>query len=136
MYFAPKVNNFNFHHFLPIFYFSGNWKKGQRDGYGVEESYRKLDCKDAWLTTVLDGCWKEDKFHGWGRMLEFDEIDELLGLASGVEGNLRYEGTWLDNCRDGVGIAIYPNGDKFEGKNHSKGIIQHFERSEIRLHFD
>ena len=49
-------------------------------------------------------------------MLEFDEIDELLGLASGVEGNLRYEGTWLDNCRDGVGIAIYPNGDKFEGK--------------------
>ena len=121
---------------MPFFYFSGNWKKGQRDGYGVEESYRKLDCKDAWLTTVLDGCWKEDKFHGWGRMLEFDEIDELLGLASGVEGNLRYEGTWLDNCRDGVGIAIYPNGDKFEGKNYSKGLIQHFERSELRLHFD
>ena len=48
-------------------------------------------------------------------MLEFDEIDELLGLASGLEGNLRYEGTWLDNLRDGVGIAIYPNGDKFEG---------------------
>ena len=51
-------------------------------------------------------------------MLEFDEIDELLGLASGVDGNLRYEGTWLDNLRDGVGIALYPNGDKFEG-NHS-----------------
>ena len=48
-------------------------------------------------------------------MLEFDEIDELLGLASGVDGNLRYEGTWLDNLRDGVGIALYPNGDKFEG---------------------
>ena len=69
-------------------------------------------------------------------MLEFDENDELLGLASGVEGNLRYEGTWLDNCRDGVGIAIYPNGDKFEGKNYSKGLIQHFERSELRLHFE
>ena len=123
---------------MPFFYFSGNWKKGQRDGYGVEESYRKLDCKDAWLTTVLDGCWKEDKFHGWGRMLEFDEIDELLGLASGVEGNLRYEGTWLDNCRDGVGIAIYPNGDKFEGKkckNHRKSLIQHCERSEQPFHF-
>ena len=74
-----------------------------------------MKSKDAWLTTVLDGCWKEDKFHGWGRMLEFDEMDELLGLASGLEGNLRYEGTWLDNLRDGVGIAIYPNGDKFEG---------------------
>ena len=26
-----------------------------------------------------------------------------------------HEGTWLDNLRDGVGIAIYPNGDRFEG---------------------
>ena len=26
-----------------------------------------------------------------------------------------YVGTWLDNLRDGVGIAIYPNGDRFEG---------------------
>ena len=34
---------------------------------------------------------------------------------SGIESNLRYEGTWLDNLRDGVGIAIYPNGDRFEG---------------------
>ena len=42
--------------------------------------------------TVLDGSWKQDKFHGWGRMLEFEEIDELLGLASGIESNLRYEG--------------------------------------------
>ena len=25
-------------------------------------------------------------------MLEFEEIDELLGLASGIESNLRYEG--------------------------------------------
>ena len=25
-------------------------------------------------------------------MLEFEEIDELLGLASGMESNLRYEG--------------------------------------------
>ena len=26
-----------------------------------------------------------------------------------------FVGTWLDNLRDGVGIAIYPNGDRFEG---------------------
>ena len=24
-------------------------------------------------------------------------------------------GTWLDNLQDGVGIAIYSNGDRFEG---------------------
>ena len=57
----------------------------------MQESYGKLSNRDAWLTTVLDGCWKEDKFHGWGRLLEYEEMDELLGLASGVEGNLRYE---------------------------------------------
>jgi len=96
--------------------YAGNWKRGKRDGYGVQESYGKLaGGGDGWLTTVLDGSWKQDKFHGWGRMLEFEEIDELLGLASGIESNLRYEGTWLDNLRDGVGIAIYPNGDRFEG---------------------
>ena len=74
-------------------YYVGNWKRGTRDGYGVQESYGKLaGGGDGWLTTVLDGSWKQDKFHGWGRMLEFEEIDELLGLASGIESNLRYEG--------------------------------------------
>ena len=74
-------------------YYVGNWKRGKRDGYGVQESYGKLaGGGDGWLTTVLDGSWKQDKFHGWGRMLEFEEIDELLGLASGIESNLRYEG--------------------------------------------
>ena len=144
---------------LYVYYYVGNWKRGRRDGYGVQESYGKLaGGGDAWLTrghslttwikfypflttyppfswhlwtfyiltslcsrgkewtfyrvffgpptyppqlvprsywmtlTVLDGSWKQDKFHGWGRMLEFEEIDELLGLASGIESNLRYEG--------------------------------------------
>ena len=65
-----------------MFYYVGNWKRSKRDGYGVQESYGKLGGGgDAWLTTVLDGSWKEDKFHGWGRLLEFKEMDELLGLA-------------------------------------------------------
>ena len=57
---------------------SGNWKNGKRHGYGVQESYGKLS-NGVGITTVLDGCWKENKFHGWGRMLEFEELDELLG---------------------------------------------------------
>ena len=57
----------------------------------MQESFNKVKNCDAWITTVLDGHWKEDQFHGWGRMFEYQELDELLGLASGVDGNLRYE---------------------------------------------
>ena len=41
---------------------------------------------------ILERIWEIRMFHGLGRMLEFEEIDELLGLASGIESNLRYEG--------------------------------------------
>ena len=44
-----------------------------------------------------------------------NKLRHLWMSPSGIESNLRYEGTWLDNLRDGVGIAIYPNGDRFEG---------------------
>lgn len=66
---------------------------GQREGYGTQETWSKINRGQSmtWLTTVHDGCWKEDKFHGWGRLLEFQEVDELIGIASGIDGNLRYE---------------------------------------------
>ena len=41
---------------------------------------------------ILERIWEIRMFHGLGRMLEFEEIDELLGLASGIESNLCYEG--------------------------------------------
>ena len=96
-------------------YYVGNWKRGKRDGYGVQESYGKLaGGGDGWLTTVLDGSWKQDKFHGWGRMLEFEEIDELLGLASGIESNLRYEGKvyWVNRflVLETIGVFIGKEG--------------------------
>ena len=45
------------------------------------------------LITIHDGCWKEDKFHGWGRLYQFTELEEMLGYSSGVDDNLCYEGT-------------------------------------------
>ena len=66
--------------------FTGNWKHGYKDGYGVQESYSltqksgKLMRDQYLITTVLDGSWKEGKFHGWGRLLVFEELDELLGI--------------------------------------------------------
>ena len=45
------------------------------------------------LITIHDGCWKDDKFHGWGRLFQYTELEEMLGYASGVDDNLCYEGS-------------------------------------------
>ena len=37
------------------------------------------------LITIHDGCWKDDKFHGWGRLFQYTELEEMLGYASGVD---------------------------------------------------
>ena len=39
-------------------------------------------------------------------------------------------GTWLDNLQDGVGIAIYSNGDRFEGvwrEGQGAGGVQDYQ---------
>ena len=45
---------------------TGEWKQGKRDGYGRQETYTQCNNdNDMILITIHDGCWKEDKFHGW-----------------------------------------------------------------------
>jgi hypothetical protein len=59
----------------------------KQDGYGVHETFQLSG--NQITTIVKDGCWKDNQFHGWGRLLEFGEVDELLGVASGVDMHLR-----------------------------------------------
>ena len=105
--------------------FLGEWKDDRREGFGTEETFDY----ERKLILVLEGCWKDDLFHGWGRKLELELAKELKtskftnssgdlkSSSQGISSSLKYEGSWLNGIRDGVGISLYENGDYFEGTN-------------------
>lgn len=93
--------------------YTGDWKNSKRDGFGVQENYDRDDESGTIVTTVMEGCWKDNLFHGWGRLYKIDDTDPKVRDTG--SDSLCYEGNWLEGARDGVGLAIFPNGDKFEG---------------------
>ena len=53
------------------------------------------------------GEFKDNKFNGHGKYYH---------LAEGPLKGYKYEGKWLNNKRHGLGIVIWPNGNKYIGE--------------------
>ena len=72
--------------------YSGQWKNGMRDGYGIQ----------SWVdSSKYEGDWREDKANGFGKLIHAD-------------GDI-YEGDWLNDKANGKGIYIHANGARYEG---------------------
>lgn len=82
--------------------YEGNWKNGQRNGYGV---YREKDYR-------YEGNWKNNNYNGYGR--QFWPTEKRSTWSSQFEGN------FVDGQRHGVG-TWYFNDHIYRKNNFNKG---------------
>ena len=82
--------------------YEGNWKNGQRNGYGV---YREKDYR-------YEGNWKNNNYNGYGR--QFWPTEKRSTWSSQFEGN------FVDGQRHGVG-TWYFNNHTYRKNNFNKG---------------
>ena len=107
--------------------------EGERCAAGLRNGKGRLA-----LTSVYEGCWKNDKRDGIGfqKWTNGDQYDghwvqnkrEGKGVYKYAGGN-SYEGDWKDDNRDGKGIQKHLNGDIYDGEvqqgeMHGKGMYK------------
>ncbi|KAK1937928.1 EIN3-binding F-box protein 1 [Phytophthora citrophthora] len=128
----------------------GEWKDGQRHGYGIErmdngelfEGYWAHDCHNGPGELVLsdgsryDGVFRRGLWHGHGvrTLANGDRIsgefcDGFLDGPGAVEfaDGRHYAGAMRRTRRHGHGIMVFPNGDRYEGpfednEMHGEGV--------------
>jgi hypothetical protein len=108
--------------------YTGYWKNGKKDGYGVLKEYGQM---------LFEGNWKNGKMHGRGKI--YDDGDLLydgelkenqrdgLGNLFNFRGELIYEGEWKNDKRNGYGreddyLYIY-KGQWKDDKKEGYGIL-------------
>jgi hypothetical protein len=97
--------------------YRGSWKKGVRHGTG-EGSY---DLKD--VEGLYSGEWKNGKPGGQGKLItkrfqyEGAWKDGLRhGFGEYTKEHLHYVGDWIEDKKEGYGIATYADGTRYEGE--------------------
>ena len=95
--------------------YSGNWKNGQKWGFG-SKTYNNGD--------KYQGNWQEDKKSGQGTY-EFADgsyyygnwsQNEYSGNGIWVSGAVSYNGTWQNGLKSGQGTFVFFSGDKYVGE--------------------
>ncbi|OWZ17925.1 hypothetical protein PHMEG_0008069 [Phytophthora megakarya] len=139
----------------------GEWKDGQRHGYGIErmengevyEGYWGYDRHNGPGELVLsdgsryDGNFRRGLWHGHGirTLMNGDRIsgefcDGFLDGSGAVEfaDGRHYAGTMRRTRRHGHGILVFPNGDRYEGpfeddEMHGEVVVKSIENLEPEL---
>lgn len=122
--------------------YDGKWVADKRCGKGVWKSYRGDRYTGQWEANVphghgefcyasgavFNGGWVYGKCEGEGKMI-YTDTSEFNGLwKSGAwhghgswrgparsDGEVSYTGEWVNDVRNGQGVATYASGDKYKG---------------------
>jgi serine/threonine protein kinase len=92
--------------------YDGDWRSGSMDGVGT--------LFYAGGNVAYKGEWKEDKFHGKGIVYNEAPVPPVGGFDYSNFDNLqdywiRYEGDFVNDNKDGVGILYITNGERYQG---------------------
>ncbi|CAF3605050.1 unnamed protein product [Rotaria sordida] len=102
----------------------GEWQHDKKHGKG-RHRYRNGD--------IYDGLWRDGKKHGYGKYTYFNQPSAEY---TGYWKNDMKHGPYKNDKKNGKGILIYSNGDKYEGmfkdgKRHGTGKYT-FKNGEIK----
>ncbi len=84
--------------------FSGNWVMGEKTGYGT---YYQAD------GTSQTGNWQNGELAGNSSKPPSNNNNATTTTTS---GNTSGKGCIKGNCKNGVGLYVWPNGDRYEGE--------------------
>jgi hypothetical protein len=97
-------------------YSDGNWKVGERNGYGVWI----LENGEEYI-----GNWKENEMEGYGIHVDENGNQYIGNWKKGKKdiygvyilvSNIKYEGEWKEEERTGYGVQTGTDGHKYEGE--------------------
>ena len=104
--------------------FLGNIFKEKEDGFGIQ--YFPIN-KAKYVGYFLNGkrknyCIFENKSKFYTYKGETKKnFTGLYGIYHNYKQEITYEGEWLNNRKDGIGIEFYKDGSKFQGE-HKNGV--------------
>ncbi|CAD8170713.1 unnamed protein product [Paramecium octaurelia] len=84
-----------------------------REGFGV--------LTDQYENEVYSGYWKDNQYHGQGKLINF-QVEQIQGpydfrdLGNIENGWLSYEGEFYEGKMHGKGVLLLTNGEQFEGE--------------------
>ena len=109
----------NYNHLGSIF-------RGKEDGFGIQY-FPEHNAK--YVGNFINGrrvdlCYFEDKskFYTYKGQVK-KNFTGLYGIYNNYEKKISYEGEWLNNRKDGIGIELYQDGSKYMGE-HKNGMRQ------------
>ena len=99
---------------------------GKEDGFGIQY-FQENNAKFVGIFINgrrVDFGYFEDKSKCYIYKGEVkNNFTGLYGIYDNYEKNIKYEGEWLNNRKDGIGIEIYQDGSKYMGE-HKNGVRQ------------
>ena len=99
---------------------------GKEDGFGIQY-FQENNAKFVGIFINgrrVDFGYYEDKSTCYIYKGEVkNNFTGLYGIYDNYEKNIKYEGEWLNNRKDGIGIEIYQDGSKYMGE-HKNGVRQ------------
>ena len=102
----------------------GNIFQEKEDGFGIQY-FPKNNAKYVGYFRNgkrIDFCLFEDKskFYTY-KGLTKNNFTGVYGIYYNYEKQITYEGEWLNNRKDGIGVEIYSDGSKYQGE-HKNGV--------------
>lgn len=93
--------------------YNGDWYAGSMEGKGI--LYYAGGAK------AYEGQWKDDKFHGMGIVHNESPLKLLVpfdytNFDNVGEHWVRYEGDFYNDNKEGKGVLIFTNGDRYDGQ--------------------
>ena len=104
----------------------GNYFFEREDGFGIQyfPKYNAKYVGNFFNGKRINFCYFEDKSKFYIYKGETkNNFTGLYGIYYNSEKQITYEGEWLNNRKDGIGIEIYKDGSKYLGE-HKNGLKQ------------
>ncbi|CAD8083239.1 unnamed protein product [Paramecium sonneborni] len=125
---------------LALQYEDGFIYRGQGYEPAVREGFGVLT--DQYDNEVFSGYWKDNQYHGQGKLINF-QVDQIEGpydyrdLGNIENGWMSYEGDFYEGKMHGKGVLVLTNGEQFEGEFNDgmidgQGIYSTSDRHDIR----